>query len=59
MRFDNNTPIGLIKIRGPLGEREIEATIDTGAFKSFGRDILENFKLTINFKDKEFKIEDC
>ena len=34
MRFENNTPIGLIKIKGPLGEKEIEATIDTGAFKS-------------------------
>ena len=124
MRFDNNTPIGLIKIRGPLGEREIEATIDTGAFKSLisldlckelglhlkegrevrgvsekpvkakifwaeiifqnkkintvvgfnlpvdknarefenaliGRDILENFKLTINFKDKKIEFADC
>ena len=122
MRFENNTPIGLIKIKGPLGEKEIEATIDTGAFKSLvsldlckelhlkeirevrgvsekpvrakifwaeitfhskkintvvgfnlpvdknarefekaliGRDILENFKLTVNFKDKEIQLEDC
>ena len=124
MRFENNTPIGLIKIKGPLGEKEIEATIDTGAFKSLvsldlckelglhlkeirevrgvsekpvrakifwaeitfqgkkintvvgfnlpidknarefekaliGRDILENFKLTVNFKDKEIQLENC
>ena len=126
MRFENNTPIGLIKIKGLLGEKEIEATIDTGAFKSLvsldlckelglhlkeirevrgvavsekpvrakifwaeftfqdkkintvvgfnlpvdknarefekaliGRDILENFKLTVNFRDKEIQLEDC
>ena len=34
MRFANNTPIAEIKVKGPLGEKMIEATIDTGAFKS-------------------------
>jgi Retroviral aspartyl protease. len=34
MRFEDNTPIVAIEVKGPLGEKRIEATIDTGAFKS-------------------------
>ena len=34
MRFEDNTPIVEIDVKGPLGEKMIEATIDTGAFKS-------------------------
>jgi predicted aspartyl protease len=124
MKFENNTPIGVIKIKGPFGEKKLEATIDTGAFKSLisldlckelglhlkeerevrgvsekpvkakifwaeivfqdkkintvvgfnlpvdknarefekaliGRDILESFRLTVDFKDKEIEFEDC
>ena len=123
MRFENNIPIGVIKIKGPLGKKKIEAIIDTGAFKSLvslgvckelglrlkeertvrgvskkpvkteifwaevifqgnrvdtivgfnlpvgnkarefekaliGRDLLENFKLIIDFKRKRIEVED-
>ncbi|MEW6070253.1 MAG: hypothetical protein AB1485_06505 [Candidatus Thermoplasmatota archaeon] len=34
MIFEDDTPIGKIKIKGPRGDKEVICTVDTGAFKS-------------------------
>jgi hypothetical protein len=34
LKFHDDIPTARISIKGPLGEEDIQATIDTGAFKS-------------------------
>ena len=52
LRFYGDTPTARITIRGPLGERDVQATIDTGAFKSL---IPLSLCTKLGLRPKEFR----
>ncbi|MFQ6056547.1 MAG: hypothetical protein ACE5J3_11260 [Methanosarcinales archaeon] len=52
MKFENNTPTTKIKVKGPLGEKELVVTIDSGAFKTL---IPLNICSEIGLKVKEIR----